>query len=268
MRSVFAQTLWGYRTGIALTAVGLFAISLLIVYTFDAFGGVEAAQEFEEVIPDSIKALLKAQGGFASNANELLAADYRHPIYLVAIAAFVIAVASGAVAREVERGTILVLLSSPIARWQFLTAKAGALVAGLLVLLAAAWVGTWVGSLVTGVADEVTMTVFLRVLFNTLALALAIAGYTLLISSVNSDGSPTTAVAAGITVTMFFVDFLATLWSPAEPLGLLTVFHYYDPLAIAREGGIPWLDIGVLMGTGAMGFAAALVVFQRRDIAR
>jgi ABC-2 type transport system permease protein len=265
--SVFTHTLWGYRVGIALTALGLFAINLLIVYTFEAFGGMEAAEQFEKLIPESLKGLFKAQGGFATNADGFLAADYRHPIYLVAVSALVIALSSGAVAKEIERGTILMLLGCPLSRRQLLTAKTGAIVAGLLAVLLAAWLGTWMGSIVVGITDQVNMTVFLRVQLNMLALAVAIAGYALLISALGSDGGQTTAWTAGTTVGMFFLDFLATLWSPAESLGPLSIFYYYDPLSIARDGGIPWLDISVLLGVGAVGFIAALVVFQRRDIA-
>ena len=268
MISLFANTLWSYRTGIALTALGLFAINLLIVYTFEAFGGIEAVDQFEQLIPESMKGLFKAQGGFATDANGFLALDYRHPIYLVAVSALVITLCSGAVAKEIERGTILVLLACPLARWRLLFAKAAVVVAGVLVLLVAAWLGTWVGSMAVGVTDQVTMTVFIRVQFNVLALTVALGGYALLISAMSNDGGQVTAWTAGITVGMFFVDFLATLWSPAEPLGPLTIFYYYDPLAIAKDGGIPWLDIGVLAVVGAVGFIAALVVFQRRDIAR
>ena len=119
-----------------------------------------------------------------------------------------------------------------------------------------------------GITDQVSMSVFIRVQLNVLALAVALGGYALLISAMSNDGGQVTAWTAGITVGMFFVDFLATLWSPAEPLGPLTIFYYYDPLAIAKDGGIPWLDIGVLLAVGAVGFVAALVTFQRRDIAR
>ena len=268
MLSVFVHSMRGYRTGIVLTAAGLFTISLLIVYIFEAFGGLEAAQQFEEFIPESLKALMKAQGGFATDANGFLATDYRHPLYLVTIAAFVIAVATGTIAAEVEHGTILMMLACPLARWRFLSAKAGAMVAGVALLLVGAWLGTWVGSMLSGLTGEVTMTVFAKVMLNAWVLALAIGGYTLVISALNSEGGQATALAAGATVGMFFLDFLATLWSPAEWLGPLSVFHYYDPLAIARDGGFPWRDVGVLMAAGVVGFGAALVLFQRRDIAR
>ena len=268
MASIFARTLWGYRTGIGLTALGLFAINLFLVYTYQAFGGMEAAELFEEFIPESLKGLFKAEGGFAADANGYLAIEYRHPIYLVAVAALVIALCSGAVAKEIERGTILVLLASPMARWRLLSAKTAVLMAAVLIVLATAWLGTWAGSVMVGITDEVAMTVFLRVQLNMLALAMAIGGLTLLISAMANEGGMVTAWASGIALAMYFVDFLSTLWSPVEPLGLLTVFYYFDPLGIARDGGIPWLDIGVLLGIAAAGMAAALVTFQRRDIAR
>ena len=89
----------------------------------------------------------------------------------------------------------------------------------------------------------------------------------MLLSSVSSDGGQVVSVAAGIAVVMFAVDFLAAIWSPAEPVGFLSVFHYYDPLGVSRDGALPWRDLAVLFGVAFAGFGAALVAFQRRDIA-
>ena len=268
MISVFRHTLRGYRTALALVGLGVFGLTLLIVYIFEAFGGVEAMQELLEFMPEGVRGLLKAQGEFATTANGYLGAQYRHPVYMVALAAFAISASSGAVARDVERGTILFILGAPLARWRLLTAKGAAMVVGLLALLAAAWMGTWVGTLVTGITDQVQMTVFLRVQVNALALVLAIGGYALLISALSSEGGHTISLAAGIAVVMFFLDFLTTLWSPSESLGPLSLFHYYDPLAIAQGGGMPWRDVGVLLGVAAAAMAVAVVAFQRRDIVR
>ena len=268
MIEVFRQSLNGYRVGLAAVSLGLFAISLIIVYTFEAFGGAAAFEEVFELLPDGIKALIRVQGGFAPNAEGYLAADYRHPIYLISVSAFVMAVAVGAVAREIERGTILMLLAAPIARWRYLGAKTGALVIAILVLMVAAFAGTWTGVLVTGLGGDVDMSVFVRVQVNTFALALAIGGIALLVSVLDSDGGHALGIVTGIVVTMYFVDFLSVLWGPAEPLGPATVFHYYDPLRIAQESGMPVRDTLVLLAVAAIGMAAAFVVFQRRDIAR
>ena len=266
--TAFWQSLRSFRMGLAAVSFGLFAMGLIIVYTLDAFGGFEAMERLLQFVPENFRALLRAQGGFATSAQGFLAADYRHPVYLVAIAVFVIAVASGAVAREIERGTVLMILAAPIARWKLLLSRIAALVVGVVVVLAVAVLGTWAGVLLTGLGDEVDMVLFLRVQVSTLGLALAIGGITMLLSARGSDGGQTTAIAAGLFAAMYFLDFLAALWEPARPFGPLSVFYYYDPLAISEMSGLPWRDLAVLYSVGLIGFAASLVVFQRRDIAR
>ena len=268
MLSVFRNTLWGYRMGLTLTTLGLFGISLLIVYTFEGFGGKEAAEQIEQLFPDSLKALFKAQGGFASDATGFLAVDYRHPFYFVVTLGFVIALSSGALAKEIERGTILVLLTSPLAKWKLLLAKFFVLVIGLIIILAGSWIGTWLGSVLVGISDEVNMMAFLRIQLNMLALGLAVGGYSIFISARSSDGGQVTAWATGITVVMYFLDYLAMLWGAISALGPFSIFYYFDPLQVAKSGAIPWVNVLILLGVGIFGLIAAVITFHRRDIAR
>ena len=266
MRSVFRQTLLSYRTSVGVVSAGLFGISLLLVYTFDAFGGVEGFADLQEFLPESIRAMLKAQGGFATDATGYLGMQYRHPFYLIATSGFVIAMAAGAVAREIERGTSLMLLAVPIARWRYLAAKVGSMAVVIVVLLVAVWLGSRLGVTVTGLAD-VHMATLMRALVNLLALALAIGALATLLSATATDGGHVISLAAGVTVLMFVADFLAVIWSPAEPVGYLSLFHYYDPLAVTQTGGLPVRDLAVLLGVAVVGFGGALVAFQRRDLA-
>jgi ABC-2 type transport system permease protein len=261
-RSVISQ-----RIGLTAVSVGMFAVSLLIVYTFDALGGAQSFEALLEMLPEAIKALMRAQGGIATDASGYLAADYRHPIYLIAVGAFIVASTTGAVAREIERGSILMLLSAPIDRWRFLLAKLGALLFGIVIILLATLLGTWVGIAITG-TDDVGVGLFLRIQVVAFALAFAIAGIGLLISSLSSDGGQAMGITTGIIVVMYFIDFLALIWSAAEPLGPLSIYYYYDPLAISRQSGIPVLDVAVLLGVGAASTTAAFAAFLRRDIAR
>jgi ABC-type transport system involved in multi-copper enzyme maturation permease subunit len=267
MREMLRRTLIGQRVGIGAVSVGLFAISLIIVHTFRALGGAEVIEAFFEMLPDGIKALLRAQGGIATDAEGYLAADYRHPLYLVAIGAYVVGASVGAVAREIERGTVLMLLAAPIPRWRYLAAKVGALAVGVVVIALASWAGTWVGLLMTGL-EGVRAVVFLQVQVATIALAFAMAGIGLLVSASTSDGGQAMGITTAILVTMYFVDFLSLLWGAAEPFGPLSLFHYYDPLAVSRNDALSLFDVGVLLGVGVIGTASAFVVFQRRDIMR
>ena len=50
----------------------------------------------------------------------------------------------------------------------------------------------------------------------------------------------------------FFIDFIAALWEPLGFLGPVTIFHYYDPLRIAQEPGIPVRDTLVLLADAGL----------------
>ena len=250
MVEVFLRSIAGHRVGIGVVSLGLFLISLVIVYTFDAFGGMEAFEGLFESLPESLKALFRAQGGFAANANGYLAADYRHPIYLIAVLAFVISVAVGAVAREVERGSALLVLSAPIARWRYLLAKAGG--------DAPRHVGhprrddgrhLGGGHHHRHPRTRSTWSCSCACRRTRWRLALAVGGIALVVSSRGSDAGQATGIATGIIATMYFIDFLSLIWSPAGPLGPFTVFHYYDPLRVSQETGLPWRNVLVL-GSG------------------
>ena len=267
MLEMFRRTVTGQRIGLGAVSLGLFSISLIIVHTFKALGGVEVIDQFFKILPEGIKALLRAQGGLATDAEGYIAADYRHPLYLVAIGSFVVGSSVGAVAREIERGTVLMLLAAPIERWRFLAAKVSALGFGVVVIALASWAGTWVGLLMTGV-EGVSAIVFLQIQITTIALAFAMAGIALLVSSATSDGGQAMGITTAVLVTMYFVDFLSVLWSPAKPFGPLSLFHYYDPLAISANNALSAYDLSMLLGVGIIGTAAAFVIFQRRDIMR
>ncbi len=268
MRSVFGQTLRAYRTGLLAVTASLFAVSMIIVYTFEAFGGLEAFADLFELLPTPIAALFRAQGGIGATATGYIAADYRHPFYIIAGFAYAIAVASGAPAREIERGTALMLLAAPIARRRYLLPKFAVLIAGAAAVALSTWLGTFAGATLTGISDEIQYGRLLVAQLNMFALILAAGGVTAFISAASSDGGQTVVWGAGIATVMYFVDFLSYIWGPAEPAGLFTLFHYYDPLGVSQRGGVPWRDLAVLFGAAAAGFTAALVVFHRRDIAR
>ena len=268
MRSVFIHTLRSHRIGLLAVSFGLFLMSLIIVYTFEELGGLDALEGFFESLPAPMAAMFRAQAGFGTTITSYIALDYRHPVYIIAGLAFVLSVSSGAAAREIERGTVLMLLASPIPRWRYLVAKVAVLVLGAVIIVILSWLGSLAGAALTGVGDEVESGTLLLAQLNELGVLLASGGIAVLLSAVGSDGGRTVSVTAGILTVMYFLDFLGAIWAPAEPLAPLSIFYYYDPLAVATGGGTLLRDVPVLFGVGLVLFVAALVLFQRRDITR
>jgi len=261
--SIALQTLKGQRIALVMLSTGLFGIALMIAATFETFGEVRG--ELFESLPEGFKVLLKAQDGLSSSATSYLATGYRHPVYLVALLAFTIAASSGAMAREIDRGTIFLLLSRSVARHTLVLAKSEAMAAGLVGLVAVGFLGSWSGVMIYGLG-EADLGGLALVQVNAALLVMAVGGYSFLISALSNEGGRVVSVATGLTVTFFFLDYLAALWAPMSFVGPISVFHYYDPVTVAVSASLRVLDVAALAVVATAGFGASIVVFQRRDI--
>ena len=268
MAIILWNTFKSHRWATLAVAVLLLGFGLIAPASYDSFGP-QASPDFWERMPKGLSAFIKAEGSLlvASGAEGYIAISLRHPIVLIALAAFAIATASGGLAREIERGTILILLARPLKRYDLVLGKGIESFVGLVLLVVALMVGTFAGVQMAGIGDEVGVGYQVVIGFNALCLGLSILGYAYLFSATGSDGGRTTLLATGVTVGFFFLDFMANLFDVLEPLGFLSIFQYYDPVAVAIDGSFPLLDVGVLLATGAAAYGVALVVFQRRDIA-
>src|SRR5262245_36092868 len=68
------------------------------------------------------------------SSASLIMASWNHPFILILVSAWAIGRGSGAVAAEVERGTMDLVLSRPIPRWVYLAAHVFVATAGLAIL--------------------------------------------------------------------------------------------------------------------------------------
>ncbi len=233
MGLVFIETLKGHRLTLALMMLGLALLALIIPATYQAIGGPSINQMMES-LPSSFQAFIKAQGGslLTSGAQGYIAVGFRHPVVLVIGAAFAIASASSAVAGQVGRRTILLMLVRPVVRWQLLSTRIAETVTGLLLLVVASLAGTAIGLAVSGLAG-VSFPRLIIAVVNAFALFAAISGYAYAISASTSEGGRAAGIATGLTALFFIMDFLAELWSPLGWMGPLSVFNYYDAIDAA-----------------------------------
>ena len=84
-----------------------------------------------------------------------IAVGYDEPIVVFSVAIFAIARGSDAVAGELNRGSMEMLLAQPISRLQVLYSQMLVTVGALLLLAFAAWSGTWAGIQSNDVEEEV-----------------------------------------------------------------------------------------------------------------
>jgi beta-exotoxin I transport system permease protein len=238
--------------------------------------------------------------------NDFLAMGMLHPIVLTLSVVWAVGRAAGAVAGEIDRGTMELLLSQPVPRNRLILAH---FLVDLVVLPAIAlafFLGTQFGLAVVGdfipdytalknlkgpngqpiaipiPADpqplEVNGRGELVGLTNTVALMFAISGMTLALSAAGRSRWKVTGYAVLIVVVMFVANTIGQLWEPAGFVRPLTFFFYYQPQKAMLDGnwlvdlGAAWpalprvSGIGVLLSVGAVGYLLALRTFVRRDL--
>lgn len=237
-----------------------------------------------------------------SNPTEFLSIGMLHPVVLIMCVVWCVGRAAGAVAGELDRGTMELLMSQPIPRHRLLVAHLIVDAIVLPALCAAFFAGTLFGLEAAGpfVRDytalkdlsgglslpanttplEVNPNGELVGLVNTLALMFAISGMTLAFSALGRSRWKVIGLAVLVLITMFVANTIGQLWEPAGWVRPLTFFYYYQPQRLMIDGSwcidlgkawnlggsAPVPAAGVLLAVGAAGYALALRAFTRRDL--
>ena len=216
--------------------------------------------------------------------NDMLTIGYVHPVVQTIFAIWTVGRASGALAGEMERGTMELLLAQPLRRRTVILAHLAVDLVTIPALCLCMILGTWLGVHVVGFSDEAFATLQLHQfwggLVNSAALLFALSGITLALSALGRSRWRVMAVAIAVVLVSFIVNVLGQLWSVLRPWRPLSLFYYYQPQPIILKNvwtvnflsvnetvwiaGVP--VIPVLLILGVVGYVTALGVFCRRDL--
>jgi beta-exotoxin I transport system permease protein len=200
-----------------------------------------------------------------------------HPLTQTILCIWAIGRASGAIAGEIDRGTMELLLAQPISRSKVLVAHLVIDVLAIPVLCLSMWGGTFVGTWLVGLrghAEPALQTDAWRfgpALLNVAVLLLALGGLTMALSAAGRFRSRVLGLAVLLALVQFLVNVIGQLWSVMEPLRPFTIYYYYQPQPMILdvlwyEKGEVWTRLGVLFGIGAAGYGLGWWTFCRRDL--
>jgi ABC-2 type transport system permease protein len=229
-------------------------------------------QEIEETIFEGPGKIMRTMmGGEAISlfsTTDMLTVGYVHPLMLTVFCIWAIGRASGAIAGEIDRGTMELLLAQPVPRYRVVISHLAVDLLTIPVLCVSLWAGNWLGIhlfevrqppppapsvkpsfgpmfMLPGRApakepplapsepgpllDPVTMG---PGLFNVAALLFAVSGYTMWISALGRFRWRVLGVAVLLTLVQFLVNVVGQLWDAAAFLRPFTVFYYFQPQQI------------------------------------
>lgn len=243
-------------------ALGLALFELVVGLSY---AGIDQNQirSLVDSLPPALRAL--AAGADIASPSGYLGSGYLHPVALALLAGLAVSM-TAMVARDVEDGVAEVVLSRPLPRRRWLGAHALAALATLIAGVAAAFAGGMVAALVVDDLRTVRVGDLALVALDALLVFAAIGGVSLLAAALSRTAGRAVGIAAGFVVVSYALNYLAQVWSLAEPLGRLSVFRYYDPPEVLRTGAIGAADALVLLGVAAVSVTLALVLVERRDL--
>ncbi len=263
LRNVFLKSLREQRAALAWWAVGVIALCLMTVAFYPSMRDSRGMAEYFEEAPEWIKTVMGDPSEFTTPTGYLNGELFFMMVPILFLI-FAISRGSGAIAGEEQAGTLDLLLSNPLSRRRVLLEKAASMLAALLGLGLALWVGLALGAAAVGMdisllrlADACFSGVLLGAVFGSLALALGCA---------SGRRGLTIGVTAALGVGTFFLKSLAPLIESLEVWGKLSPFYYYDA-AQPLKNGLSWAHAAVLAGAAAFFVALSVFLFDRRDIA-
>jgi ABC-2 type transport system permease protein len=201
----------------------------------------------------------------------LVMASWNHPFILLLISIWAIGRGSGAVAAEVERGTMDLILSRPVARWAYLGSQVFVGILGLAILGGALLAGTSIAVRYNILREPPSAWTLIPPAVNLAALGLPIYGYTLLASALDHVRWRPTSIGSALTLGGFIayvvslIPVLAGMWW--QPwLERISIFKAYNPVELVTTGESLGFHVEVLAGVGAAAVALAFVAFAFRDL--
>lgn len=261
---------------------------------------IEVEQTIFEGPGKIIKTLMGGETIQLDKAMDILSIGYVHPLVQTIFCIWAVGRASGAIAGEIDRGTMELLLAQPLARFRLILAHLCVDVLTIPLLCLSLWSGTWLGSWLVGPIEAQAVDVkkvpfpvtldperlqvhpgmFGPALWNAAALVFAVSGYTMWLSARGRFRWKVMGLAVIITLLQFLINVVGQLWDAIEWLRPFTVFYYYQPQQIALlhvwtvDVGTLWhlgrpifLNVlAVLVGVGSVGYGLALWTFFHRDL--
>jgi ABC-2 type transport system permease protein len=221
-----------------------------------------------DLLPDAVRGFVGSSELDLLTPNGALAVGYNHPLTKVAICVFAVGLTSGAIAGELERGTLDLLLARPLRRRKLIQGSALACLLATIFVCASMFLGTVVGAKIGGINGEVAWIDFIWITLNAIALVLAMSGLGYFFSALAQRAGQATSWTGGLLAGMFFLDWFATLWDKVEPLTPISLFHYFQPPDIINGSSTWSVNITVLITVAVLAFSVAIVVFERRDLIR
>ncbi len=263
LANTFLKTLRDRRRGLLCWGIGLSLLAILMAAFFPTIRDMPSLGDFMELFPPELMALFGGNFEDYNTPEGFLNGELFGFLYPLMLLIFSVGFGAGAIAGEEQEGTLDLLLSHPLRRWQLVIEKFAALVVSLLGIAAFFWLALLAaGAVIDMGLNPLRLAavgfsgVLLAVMFGALALAVGCA-----------RGKKTLAlgVAGALGFVSYIINGLAPLVDWLEPFRKFSPFYHYN-VADPLTNGLDYGHAAILLGLAIIFLAMAIVTFRKRDL--
>jgi ABC-2 type transport system permease protein len=258
------------RWTLVFSAAALFGLGWLFVYV-TARTETEFIRRLESDSDGDGRLQFMRIMGVQTTSVSIMMTFWSHPLIILLLSIWAIGRGSAAVAAEIERGTMDLILSRPVARGTYLASQVLVATMGLATLASALLAGASIALRYNFLSEPPTPSILFWPALNLAVLGLPIYGYTLLASSLDHARWRPTSIGSVLTLggmIAYVVSMIPVLqdssWKPW--LERVSIFKLYNPIELVADGNTLGFNLSVLAAIGAACVVLAFVAFAVRDL--
>lgn len=265
MLAIISRTIKDRKVVILAYIIAASAFLLMYISMFPSFADQKDQWDaMMKTMPESMmKAFNLGDYSFAALENFLSAEEFMFvwPLLLIILA---ISSAGGAIAAEIEKGTIELLLSQSISRIKLFIAR---YLSGFIAILLFVAVTVFLAIPLAGIFNiEIQASHYLTLALVGFLFGTAIFSISIFLSAIFSDKGKVYFISAGILVLMYVANIVASLKDNYADLKYFSFFYYYNPADALIRNKIDEAGIWVFIATIVVFTIAGLIAFEKRDI--
>lgn len=226
------------------------------------------SESYSEILKSFPEAFLEAFGisetGFAG-FESYMSTEHFSFVWPILIIILIISFAGSSLSREIEKGTMEILLSLPVSRLKIFFGKYLAGLSGLIIFTLFSVLS--IIPLAQAYHIEYATDRYFTMSLLGFLFGMAVFSISMLISAIFSDRSKVSIIMGGGLLGMYVIKIISILNDKLDKLKYLSFFYYYDaPKALVNNSISPETFI-VFISVAIIATTLAAYWFSRRDVA-
>jgi ABC-2 type transport system permease protein len=242
----------------------IFLVQIAICAIVHDNESVKTFLKFLEVLPSFIKTSLGGQMLQAGNLPGLILIGYQHPLVLFLYMLFAVGVPTTLLSREVQNGTMELILSRPTTKTQVYLCASILTLAGMFALVAVMFLGTVTATRLYDFGRPLPLNLFFRIAVNGGLVAGAAGSIALLAAGTLAGRNRAVGVTIAVLVLDYFAWVVAQWWPRLSFLKPATLFYYSSSSKLGH--GWPLGDISALLLVILVCCTIGGIAWHRRDL--